>query len=187
MLMARCPGLPDRTNCRSGSSAISSPAPAMKPSTTESEIYRVRSPSLNSAIAICTTPTMIGQQKHRLENLLPVRRIEKRQRTEHDQRNGVRRAVDQIRRRAENRADRRDDNGGIKAIPRIDTGDQRIGHRLRHGDRRHGQTPRSHRGAIASGRRSRLGERPEAVLVSDGASEIVDMTISIDAEATAVL
>ena len=59
---------------------------------------------------------------------------------EDDQRNRVGRTVDQVGRRAEHRGDCRDHDGRIQSKLGIDPGDQRIGHRLGHGDRGDRQT-----------------------------------------------
>ena len=60
-------------------------------------------------------------------------------RAEGDQRDGVGRPVHQVLRRAEDRSHGGDDDRRVEAKARVDAGDQGVGHRLRHGDRRHSQ------------------------------------------------
>ena len=99
------------------------------------------------------------QEKGRFDG---IRRVggHEGQGAEGHQGNGVGRAVHQVGRRPENRGHRRDDDRRIKPVTRVDPGDQGIGHRLGHGDRRHGQAgdqvPSGVTPANSGGRRARL-------------------------------
>ena len=99
------------------------------------------------------------QEKGRFDGLRRVGGHECQGAKDH-QGNGVGRAVDQMRRRPENRGHRRDDNRRIKPVTRVDPGDQGIGHCLGHGDCRDGQAGDQVQSgvspAVAAGRRSWL-------------------------------
>ena len=57
----------------------------------------------------------------------------------HGNRNGVGRAVDELLRRIEQRADGRHDDRGVQPVLRRNAGDLRVGHGLRHGHGGHRQ------------------------------------------------
>ncbi len=79
-----------------------------------------------------------GQQEGRFDGQ-PLVGSEKGQGTEDHQRDGVGRTVDQVRRGAEDRGDGRHHDGRVQPEARVDAGDQRIGHRLGHGNGGHRQ------------------------------------------------
>ena len=79
------------------------------------------------------------EQKHRLESVEPRVGIKKGERTKDDQRDGIGRAVDQVRRRPEQGCHRRDHDGRVESETRINPGNQGISHGLRQGDGRHGE------------------------------------------------
>ena len=72
-----------------------------------------------------------GQQEQPLEELLGVLRIDEGKGGEHQQRDGARRPVDQVRGRSEDRGDDRHDDCRVHAEPGIHSGNQRIRHGLR--------------------------------------------------------
>ncbi len=71
-----------------------------------------------------------AEQEHRLRRAGLGVGIEERERAEDDERDRVGRAVDQVRGRAEDRRDQRNDDGRVEAVTRIDARDERVGHRL---------------------------------------------------------
>ena len=103
-----------------------------------------------------------AEQKKRLHGVPLHIGVERRQRAEDDERDGVGRAVDEVRRRTEDRRHGRDDDGRVEAKTRIDPRDERIGHRLRQRDGGDGE-PGQHvapRGGAGVGERH--GSREDA-------------------------
>ncbi len=76
-----------------------------------------------------------AKQHQGLGDLGLVVGIEKGERAEDDERDRAGRPVDQMRRRAEHRGDRRHDDRRVEPVARVDAGEQRIGHALRQRDR----------------------------------------------------
>ena len=83
-----------------------------------------------------------AEQEHRLQGVrgcVVAAQFQAGDGAEDDERNGVGRAVDEVRRGAEDGGDGGHDDGGVEAERRIDAGDEGVGHRLRQRHGGHGE------------------------------------------------
>ena len=113
-----------------------------------------------------------AEQEQRLEQDGAILRVEERQRAEHQQRYRTRRAVDQMRRRAENRSDEGHHDRRVHTEFRVDAGHQRVGDALwqRHrGDREPGDQVTA--GFVSVVVQALLGNLSEMLMASSSFAE----------------